>query len=87
MKNEVSPAVVWGILAVVGIAVIVIGYKMLVPSTKVDTKGSEADMARVKSGQPLYQPPANAPVPRAGSGGGGMGAPGGGGYNLTPPTR
>ena len=80
MKKEVSPAVMWGVLIAVGLVVVVMGYKMLVPSTKVETKGSESDIARVKAGEPFYQPPANAPVPRATNGGGG-------GYNLTPPPR
>lgn len=85
MKKEVSPAVVWAILAVVGVVVVVFGYKMLAgPGDKKETKGSEGDMARVKSGGAMYQPPANAPVPRV-NGGGPGGAPGG--YNLQPPPR
>lgn len=84
VKKEVSPAVMWGILIAVGLVVVVIGFKMLVPSSKIETKGSETDMSRVKAGEPLYQPPANAPVPRAPTNGAGQG---GGGYNLTPPPR
>jgi len=82
VKKEVSPAVMWGVLIAVGLVVVVMGFRMLVPSSKTEVKGSETDMARVKQGEPLYQPPANAPVPRANPTQGG-----GAGYNLTPPPR
>jgi uncharacterized membrane protein YfcA len=72
------------IMGVVLIVVIIIGYRTLAVPHKVETKGSEADMARVKSGEPMYTPPAGvvpgAPTGSA-SGGGGMS----GGYNLKPP--
>jgi len=88
VKKEVNPAVMWVVLIAVVLVVVVMGFRMLVPSSKTEVKGSETDMARVKQGEPLYQPPANAPVPRAGGATTG-GAPGGnaGGYNLTPPPR
>ncbi len=80
MKKEISPAVMWAALAVVGVVVIFFGFRMLAPATKTETKGSETDMARVKAGEPLYKPPANAPVPQPGG-------QGGSGYNLHPPTH
>jgi hypothetical protein len=87
VKKEVSPAVFWVILVVVGIAAIGIGYKIMFPSYKKETTGSEADMARVKAGQPLYTPPAGAPVPGAPPAGGASPAGAPNSYNLTPPPR
>lgn len=66
MKKELPPAVVWGVIAVIVIAVIGIGYKVLGPTkTEFDKGGSEQMMQKVKSGQPMYTPPAGAPVPGA----------------------
>jgi hypothetical protein len=41
--------------------------------------GSEATIQKVQQGQPLYTPPADAPIP--------PGARQQGGYNMTPPAR
>jgi hypothetical protein len=88
VKKEISPAVVGVVLVVVVVLVIGIGYKVLAgPGGKMDTTGSEKDIERVKKGEAFYQPPANAPVPKAGgdAAGGGSGQSTLGGYNLHPP--
>lgn len=82
MKKEVSPAVMWGVLIAVGLVVVVMGYRMLVPSTKTVATGSEDAMERIKGGGQLYEPSANAPVPRVVPTQGG-----GSGYIPTPPPR
>lgn len=67
MQREMSPVVVWVLIAVVAIVVIGLGWRFVGPSRfRADTSGSEKAMEQVKQGQPLYQPPANAPVPGAG---------------------
>jgi hypothetical protein len=85
MKKEINPAIFWVALVVVIAIVAYAGWRYTGSSYKVETKGSEESMQRVQEGQPLYQPPANAPVPRPPQGGAGGG--GGGMYNLQPPPR
>ncbi len=89
MKKEVNPVVFWVALALVLIVVVAVGYRYVgSPGFKPDTKGSEETIKRVQEGQPMYQPPADAPVPRPPQQGGGAGQGGGGGmYNLQPPPR
>jgi hypothetical protein len=56
-------------------------------AAKYDAKqgGGEEQMQKVQQGQPMYQPPAGAPVPPpTGTGGAPGGAPG---YSLQPPPR
>lgn len=85
VKKEVSPMVVGIIMGVVLIVVIIIGFRTFGGSSKLETTGSEETMERVKSGQPMYTPPAGVPgvtTQQPGNTGGGGGV---GGYNLNPP--
>jgi len=84
MPKEISPTVVWITIAVIVLVVVGIGYKMFGSGGfHPDTSGSEATMQKVKSGQPMYQPPSGIPAlqnngVRPGAGGSGSmgGAPG-----------
>lgn len=82
MKKEISPAMMGVILVVVLAVVIAVGYRVIAgPGYNKQTDGSDKAIENVKKGGTFYQPPADAPVPKApGGGGGGM-------YNLNPPPK
>jgi uncharacterized protein with FMN-binding domain len=67
MKKQLDPTIAAIVLAVA--VVIVVGFVYMRskgPGFQAETTGSEDMMSKVKSGQPLYQAPANAPVPPMG---------------------
>lgn len=82
-RAELNPAITWGVIAVVVLIAVAVGFKFLggAGGGEFQKGGSEALMKKVQSGQPLYQPPA-AGLPAAARGQ--AGASGGTPYN--PPT-
>lgn len=83
MKKELNPVIVFGLIGVAVIAVIVAGFVMLGPKRFVEEKtGSEKDMKRVQSGEPMYRPPAG--VPGLSGGPGGSMPPGAPGPGMAP---
>ncbi|MFM7321626.1 MAG: hypothetical protein ACKO5K_08905 [Armatimonadota bacterium] len=83
MKKELNPLFGIAALVLVAIVVIVVGYNMLGPKKFVEDKtGSDKDMKRVESGQPMYTPPAG--VPGLGGAPGGGAPPGAPGPGMAP---
>ncbi len=90
MKKQLSPAVVWGLLTVVVLVVVVVGYKMLAGGGyKASTIADKAKMDAVTTGkEQMYTPPKDVPgivIPGREGAAPAPGGGGAGGYNLTPP--
>jgi len=82
VKDRVNPTVAVVAVVIVALLAVFLGFRyMNGPGPNADKKGEDEAMKKVQSGQPMYTPPAGAPVPGAPNAGG---APGFGG--MAPPS-
>lgn len=92
MKQQLSPAAFWAIIAVVVVVAVGVGYKMLgSPGYQKDETGGAEKIKEVQETGEFYKPPPGVPGisdGTQGQTGGPGGAPAGTGlpgYNMTPP--